>query len=116
MKNNFIRVIGLVLALIMCLSATALVACEKEPSPEPPVSSGDASSDDTLAESTNPAEPEKATISVESLNNYYVVRPDVNNEELVASVMAFEKNLEAKLSVETKGITTDSILFTIMRL
>lgn len=98
MNKHFRKLLSMALALLMCLSVFALVACDPQTEgPEGEESSGPA------------AEPQKI-ISVDSLANYYVVRPDTQNEDIIAAVKALDNALSEKLSVNTKGITTDFIL------
>ena len=102
MKRNIKKIFSLLLAAIMCLSIFALVACDN----------GSVGGNESESESESDITPEQTEtkIPVASLAEYYIVRPDIQNENLLNAVKDFNKTISEKLSVNTRGITTDFIL------
>lgn len=108
MKNYFTKAVSLLLVLLMTLSSFALVACNVDEGNTP----NESKNDETPAQSETepPVENTKAEINVANLSEYYIVRPDTQNKDMIASVKALYTTLEETFSVKTKGITTDFIL------
>lgn len=108
MKNYFTKAISLLLVLLMTLSSFALVACNKDEGNTP----NESNNDETPAqnETEQPVENTKVEINVANLSEYYIVRPDTQNKDMIDSVKALYTTLEETFSVKTKGITTDFIL------
>lgn len=104
MKTNLQKLLSLLLAALMCLSVFTLVACDNGSA------GGNESESGSESESETPSVPTETKIPVASLADYYIVRPDIQNEDLLNAVKKLNKTISEKLSVNTRGITTDFIL------
>lgn len=100
MKTNLGKLISLLLAALMCFSVFSLMACDN----------GSMGGNESESEQETPPVQTEVKIPVASLADYYIVRPDIQNEDLLEAVKKLNKVISEKLSVNTKGITTDFIL------
>lgn len=104
MNNYFKKFLSILLVLLMIASSLTLVACNKEDDPKESENTPAASESEPGEENT------KVEINVASLADYYIVRPDTQNKDLVDAVKTVFNAIPEAFSVDTKGITTDFIL------
>lgn len=109
MNNHFKKAVSLMLVVLMMLSSFALVACDKGGN-TPGGNEGNNSEAPEASETEQPAVNTKVEINVANLSEYYLVRPDTQNNDIIDSVKNLFNVLQDTFGIKTKGITTDFIL------
>ena len=109
MKNLFKKSISLMLVLLMMLASFALIACDKG-GDTPGGNNGDSTPAPEASETEPPEEKTEVQINVANLLEYYIVRPDTQNNDMIEAVKTLYNTINDTFGIKTKGITTDFIL------